>query len=133
MIVEYDISYFPAVFYEDAFFEQRGELFRFQSFKAKINSNEMSGHSRPHTHIVYENVDYVCTIDNVIEVLEPKHVKLCIKKYIVSVMSCMKNLMLAREKWNQCSSHVKFTDEDIYFKSMSVQYDNGKAKISAKN
>lgn len=130
MIIEYEVIYFPATFHGDDFFEQRGELFRFQSFKAKINSNEMSGHSRPHTHIVYENVDYVCTIDNVIEVLEPKHVKLCIKKYIVSVMSCMKNLILAREKWNQCSSKVKFADNEIHFKSMTTQYDDGKAIIN---
>ena len=129
-IIEFQINYFPAVFINNEPVEQRGEIIRWESFKAKINSNEITGHNRPHVHIEYKNMNLVCSIDNVIEVIAPNNVKNSIKKYIVKMMAFPKNLKLAREEWNNCCSLYKFTEQQINPKKTSINYNDCKAYIS---
>ena len=129
-IIEFQIIYFPAIFINNEPVEQRGEIIRWESFKAKVNSNEITGHNRPHVHIEFKNMNIVCTIDDVIEVIAPNNVKSSIKKYIVKMMAFPNNLKLARENWNKCRSLCKFTKQQLNLNKISIKYNDSKVYIS---
>ena len=114
-VKEFEIIFPEVVWYGDVFVELRKEIIRFDSFKAKVNSNEKTGHHRPHVHIEYKNINYVCTIDDIVEVIEPKNERTGICKYICSIVA--RNISKCRTEWNKISSNYKFSDDKICFKT----------------
>ena len=101
-------------------YESRKELFRFGKLKIKINSNENTSHNRPHVHANYDGIDIVCSIDNVIEILEPKKFPLRVGNLVQEVLVYPMNLKKVRTAWNEIQSNYKFLDDEINFKNMNV-------------
>ena len=125
--IYFNLQYLPFIEINGQIYEQREQVVRFESFKAWVNSDEMNKHNRPHLHIEFCNIEYVCSIDDVIEILEPENTRNSIKKYIINVV--IKNLKTAREKWNKIISKYKFTDEQLSLKNYIVSYSSGIAKV----
>ena len=127
-LIKFEIKYPEVVWYGDSFVECRKEIIRFDSFKAKVNSNEITGHHRPHVHIEYENINYVCSIDQIIEIIEPKRVPKGIASYITKVVS--KNLSKIREEWNNIKSNYKFPKNLIDFNKCTYSYKDSKVYVT---
>lgn len=83
-----------------------GTIIKEQNIKIYIHSNEISNHHRPHVHACYNEKEYVISIDDNIELLEPekpdKYSRYLIKCYFTS---CLQNF---RKEWNSVCSNYKF-------------------------
>ena len=101
-------------------YESKKELLRCGKLKIKINSNENTGHHRPHIHATFDDVDVVCSIDNIIEIIEPKSCPLRIANLVQEVIAHPTNLMKARILWNEVQSNYKFQDQDINTKNLTI-------------
>lgn len=88
--------------------------------KIKINSNENTGHHRPHIHATYNDIDFVCSIDNVIEIIEPKSCPLRIANLVQEVIAYPINLKKARILLNKVQSNFKFNNDDTNFENVNI-------------
>ena len=77
-------------------------------------------HEPPHIHATYDDVDVVCSIDNIIEIIEPKSCPLRIANLVQEVIAHPTNLMKARILWNEVQSNYKFQDQDINIKNLTI-------------
>ena len=111
------IPFYPSTY---GLYEIRQELFRFGKLKIKINSNENTGHNRPHIQATYEGVDVVCSIDDVIEIIEPKTCPLRIGNLVREVLAESSNLKKARTIWNKVQYNYKFCESDINFTNITI-------------
>lgn len=127
-LIEFEIVFPEVIWIGDSFVESRKEVIRFNSFKAKVNSNEITGHHRPHVHIEYRNINYVCSIDQIIEIIEPTNISKGIARYITQVVS--RNLSKIREEWNNIKSNYKFPRHLVAFKKCSYHYEDSKVYVS---
>ena len=122
--MEKDISYFYVSYIDNNFsgntcYETRGRV-NIDRLSAHINSNELTNHHRPHVHVKYEGVDYVCAIDNKIQIIHPKQYRIRIGHFICSIIANSQNLSLCRKEWNRCKTLIKFKDEEINFKTLKT-------------
>ena len=122
------IDYVSYVCINGEFVERRGQVFRSESFKAWVNSNENSHHNRPHLHLEFQGKTYVCSIDNIIEVVEPQNARGSIKNYIVNMV--LNNLNEARKRWNSIHSNYKFNNKELLLASYNVKFVENKAIIT---
>ncbi len=91
--------------------------------RAKINSNEITGHHIPHVHITYRSKDFVCSINDKIQILEPKKYLESDGRIIRDTISIPDNLRKCRTEWNRCQTLIKFNDEQINFKFLDRKKD----------
>lgn len=80
-----------------------------QNIKIYIHSNETSKHHRPHVHASYNEKEYVISIDNTIEVIEPKEDKF--SRYLIKTYF-RSHLQYFRKEWNSICSSYKFSIND---------------------
>mgnify|MGYP000018055367 CR=1 len=80
-----------------------------QNIKIYIHSNETSKHHRPHVHASYNEREYVISIDNTIEVIEPKEDKF--SRYLIKTYF-RSHLQYFRKEWNSICSSYKFSIND---------------------
>lgn len=80
-----------------------------QNIKIYIHSNETSNHHRPHVHASYNEREYVISIDNTIEVIEPKEDKF--SRYLIKTYF-RSHLQYFRKEWNSICSSYKFSIND---------------------
>ncbi len=80
-----------------------------QYIKIYIHSNETSKHHRPHVHASYNEREYVISIDNTIEVIEPKEDKF--SRYLIKTYF-RSHLQYFRKEWNSICSSYKFSIND---------------------
>ena len=80
-----------------------------QNIKIYIHSNETSKHHRPHVHASYNEREYVISIDNTIEVSEPKEDKF--SRYLIKTYF-RSHLQYFRKEWNSICSSYKFSIND---------------------
>ena len=80
-----------------------------QNIKIYIHSNETSKHHRPHVHASYNEREYVISIDNTIEVIEPKEDK--VSRYLIKTYF-RSHLQYFRKEWNSICSSYKFSIND---------------------
>ena len=80
-----------------------------QNIKIYIHSNEKSKHNRPHVHASYNEREYVISIDNTIEVIEPKEDKF--SRYLIKTYF-RSHLQYFRKEWNSICSSYKFSIND---------------------
>lgn len=87
-----------------------GTIIKEQSIKIYIHSNERTRHHRPHVHACFNDNEYVISIDDNIELLEPekpdKYSRYLIKCYFTS---CLQDF---RKEWNSICSNYKFVQND---------------------
>lgn len=87
-----------------------GTIIKEQSIKIYIHSNEISNHHRPHVHACFNDKEYVISIDDKIELLEPekpdKYSRYLIKCYFTT---CLQDF---RKEWNSICSNYKFVQND---------------------
>lgn len=81
-----------------------------QNIKIYLHSNEISNHNRPHVHACFNDKEYVISIDDDIDLLEPKksdkYSRYLIKTYFDSY------LQIFRKEWNSICSNYKFVQND---------------------
>ena len=104
-------------------YETRGTV-KCIPIKTFVHSNELTHHHRPHVHIEISNNTYVCSIDNIIQVLEPKKLPHGISSKIQQILTYPNNLSECRKEWNRCINLVKFNENEINFKSVRFVKDN---------
>ena len=119
---EFFIMTFPVKIISGEVVEIRGEVYRKDSLKCYIPSNERGNHYKPHVHVIFNNEDYEVTIGNMIEVIKPNKCRMSYKNHIIKSVGL--NLKICRQKWNEISSFVKFSEED--FKISTIRYFDGK-------
>ena len=101
------------------YYETRGKV-DVECLSVHINSNELTKHHRPHVHIKCEGINYVCSIDDTIQILEPQKYRTNIANFICSTIANIQNLSKCRTEWNRCKTLKKFKKEEIDFKSITV-------------
>ncbi len=87
-----------------------GTIIKEQSIKIFIHSNEKAKHHRPHVHACFNDREYVISIDDKVELIEPKepdkYSRYLIKCYFTS---CLQDF---RKEWNSICSDYKFVLND---------------------
>ena len=97
---------------------------------AKIHSNEITGHHIPHVHITYRNKNFVCSINDIIQILEPKKYLESDGRIIRDTISIPDNLRKCRTEWNRCKTQIKFNNEEINFKFLDRKKDGSSIIIT---
>ena len=116
------LLYCPS-YYINQGYETRGQIkLELTELKARIHSNEIGRHNRPHVHVDFKNNGFVCSIDSKIQIIEPEHCPIGIAKRIEYVIA--ENLSKCRKEWNRCQTLIKFTENEINFNKIQFKHDN---------
>lgn len=93
-----------------------------------INCIDENTHNRPFVQIIYDDIVYEISIDDIVEVVKPIRCRSHIRRLLVCAV--LMNLRICREKWNLVASNYRFNKEELeYYRTI---YKNGIGTIKYK-